>query len=532
MRKKLALLLAMTMTLSLNACSQATGTGEAQPESTEAKTEAKTEAVDQYGPGSVYALYANDYRNQEIINVSYQGLDFDGLEMASQHYGSENYGDADVNGGCSITFAEYMDGTIGAVRNMDLQRTDFCSYQLMIQPGENVKFPIWALSYTGVDDKDYVDVLVEGMSEDHYKILPFQTTDAMSFGIDENGDKACLYCAVLMRSDQEDEEGNYIWTCSGTNPGAQYRCATQSVPILLTSQYTTVDEALKAVGAVDEDYKRIYPDDEPTIDVFTFNIETEHASNHWFECVAMEDATGHHGVLEFIDNHAIWHDNLDYSFNFFLQEEYLKDKDGHYIEDHGAGIGRYEATVPYLKDVKTISDHVSLMDGIRYSALTYYDEENGYIGYDYAGKPVDWRSEVSSSDVFSIYENMHDNLKVNTKEADEKYPLWANYMNTETGKIEKVDSYEYYKENKDHLKSVWNLEYVMQDENKEEVMNFIRWNGCFYRHLTLEEINATRNGWETFFKVLANPAKGEVTRWFNEDMATSDTITIADFITE
>ncbi|MCQ2545387.1 MAG: hypothetical protein MJ144_03030, partial [Clostridia bacterium] len=46
---------------------------------------------------------------------------------------------ADVGGGRSITFANYIDGTTGAVRNMDLQRSDYCSYQLMIQPGDNAK---------------------------------------------------------------------------------------------------------------------------------------------------------------------------------------------------------------------------------------------------------------------------------------------------------------------------------------------------------------------------------------------------------
>lgn len=165
---------------------------------------------------SVVPLYAQDER---VIGVDYEGLDFEGLESANQHYGSEKYGDAEVGGGCSITFANYIDGTTGAVRNMDLQRSDYCSYQLMIRPGDNVKHPVWALSYTGVDDKSYGELLETGMNGEHYKMLPFQTTDAMSFGLNEDGEEGSLYCAILMRSDQEDEDGNYIWTCSGTNPG-------------------------------------------------------------------------------------------------------------------------------------------------------------------------------------------------------------------------------------------------------------------------------------------------------------------------
>lgn len=115
---------------------------------------------------SVTPLY--EVENQ-VVNVNYTGIDLKGLEIVNDHYGSKNYGDAEIGGGCSITFAEYEDGTTGAVRNMDLQRSEFCSYQLMIQPGDNVKYPVWALSYTGVDDKSYEQVLEQGMSADRYK---------------------------------------------------------------------------------------------------------------------------------------------------------------------------------------------------------------------------------------------------------------------------------------------------------------------------------------------------------------------------
>ncbi|MDO5445976.1 MAG: hypothetical protein Q4F31_10200 [Eubacteriales bacterium] len=459
-----------------------------------------------------------------VVALNYTGLDMSGLDQMNLRFGSSGYGDMNMTGGCSITFAEYRDGTVGAVRNMDLQATPFCSYEMFIRPGENVKYPTWGIAYTGMDTEDYKTILKNDITDERYAAIPFTATDSMSFGKNEKGEDASLYCAILMRTEQLDENGDYTWVCSGTNPGAPIRCCTQSVTTLIATQCLTIDEALKYVGAVDEDYVRIFPEDAPVLDVYTFNIEMGDIHNHWFECCAMEDSTGRHGVLEFIDNYAIWHEGIDYSFNFFLQKDYFLNEDGTYKEQYGAGLGRYEATVPYLDQIHTVSDHVALMDGIRYSYMTYYNEEAGYIGHDWLGNPVDWRSEFVHCDAFSGANKFKNILGFDTTEADRKFPLWSNYLNTETGEIVKVDSLDDYLENRDHLQSIWTLNYVMDEANREEITTFLRWSGAVYCTLTTEQVASTSSGWETYFRVIADPMHGTVTRWFNEDVTTADTI--------
>ena len=530
MKKTIALLMALCMVLSLAACGAAPAP--AEPAATEAPTAEPTveptpeptpEPKTETDPDAIpYEMLYDE--SKFVIGLEYEGLDMTGLDYANVEYGSEGYGNADVGGGCSITFATYRNGRTGAVRNMDLQVSAYTSYEFVVRPGENTKNTVWGLAYTGMDSKGFRDILATGMTPEQYVSIPFTATDSMSFGYNEAGERASLYCALLMRADERDEDGNYLYTCSGTYPGAPIRCCTQSLPILFGAECLTIEDVLAYVGAVDEDYNRIYPDVEPTLDVYTFNIENEYMSNHWLEVCAMEDSTGHHGVLEFIDNYAIWHDDIDYSFNFFLQDEYLKNEDGSYRETGGAGIGRCEAVVPYLDKIHTVSDHLDLMDGIRYSYLTYYNEDAGYVGCNWEGDPVDWRSEYTHLDVFHAYQTYHDVLGLNTAEADAKYPLWAHYRNTETGVIERVDSYEYWLANQDHLQSLYTLEYVMAPENYAELMNVIRWSGLFFCGLTLKEVSSTHAGWETYFRVVADPMNFSVTRWFNEDINTADTV--------
>ena len=47
----------------------------------------------------------------------------------------------------------------------------------------------------------------------------------------------------------------------------------------------------------------------------------------------------------------------------------------------------------------------------------------------------------------------------------------------------------------------------------------------FYNSLTEEELRQTNSTWQTYFKVIADPMNYRVTRWFNENVSTADTIT-------
>ena len=69
------------------------------------------------------------------------------------------------------------------------------------------------------------------------------------------------------------------------------------------------------------------------------------------------------------------------------------------------------------------------------------------------------------------------------------------------------------------------MNYVLDDANYDEIMTFQRWSGLFYCGLTPHEVSLTNSGWETYFRVVADPMQGRVTRWFNENVGLADTIT-------
>ena len=115
-----------------------------------------------------------------------------------------------------------------------------------------------------------------------------------------------------------------------------------------------------------------------------------------------------------------------------------------------------------------------------------------------------------------------ENTKADTSAADKKYPLWANLLNTQTGEIERVDDYDYWLKNHDHLKSIYTVDYVYDEANREEIMNTIRWSGYLTGSFNEAQLRAS-GGWQTYFRVVADPMHHHVTRWLNEDVRNSMT---------
>lgn len=463
-------------------------------------------------------LYGDD---SFVMGLSYEGLDYSVLDEINENFGINDFGKV----GCSITFAHYFDGTIGAVRNMDLQFSNYCAYELAIHPGENVKYATWGLSYSGIDTKSYKDVLKNGITLDRYKKIPFACTDAMSFGLDKNGKKASLYIGSLMRADEPDEKGGYLWQSPDTYPGAPLKVNQFAGITIAATQCICIQDVLEMVGAVDVKFKRISKK-KPTMSLFSNN----HKTNKWFFCYAMCDSTGRHGVLEIIDNKPIWHEGIDFSFNFFLHNDFLFNKDGTYKERYGAGIGRYLATVPYLDRIRTKEDHLMLMDNIRYSHFTFYDEEMGYTGHDWEGNPIDWRSELTGHDTWGDYEYFQ-KLGLSTKEADERFKLEPCYLDTKTNQVRVVD-YKTWKKEKDHLKVIYTMEYVQDPRHEGEMRQLLNWSGAFFNSLDEKEIRMTNKAWNTYFRVIVDPMRNTVTRWFTENISTADTIVYEDLYDE
>lgn len=455
----------------------------------------------------IIALYE---KNSNVVSVRYDGLNMQGLSIASGS--SKIYESAS-----SLTFGEYDNGDIGCIKNLDLVNNEYCGYEMYVNTGENVKYPFWALTYLNENDDTYYEMLENGIDEDKYRVLPFMACDSMSFGYTDDGDRSCLYATLLYRDKQIDKDNNLEWLSKGTCPNASYRCSLKSLPTMLAANCITIEQALGFVGAVNDDYYRIYPDIDPGLDIFVDEDDL-------FEACVLEDSSGRHGVLEIIDNTPVWHEGFDYSFNYIVNDDYLLNDDGTYKEEYGRGIGRYNATVPYLDNINTMDEHLRLMNNINLSNLVKYDEEKGQIAVDFANKQIDWRSEFVGYDVFANYDK-YQSLGLDTEIADEKYPLYSHYYNKDIEMNVLIDSYDKWLENKDHLECLYAMNYCLNDVNRNELINLIRWNGQFLQNLSNEEMIKSNLGYISYIKVIADPMNYRVTRWFNEEITTSDTIT-------
>lgn len=454
----------------------------------------------------VSALYE---KNTNAVKILYDGLSLQGLDLANGIAKTYEFAS-------SLTFGEYDNGDIGCIKNSDLVNDNYCGYEMFVNEGENVKYPFWALTYLKEKDDVYYEMLEKGIEEDKYKTLPFIACDSMSFGYTDDGDRSSLFATLLFRNVQTDDKGNLEWLSKGTCSDANIRCSTKSLPAILAANCITVEQALAFIGAVDEDHYKVYPNIEPGLDIFVDEDDL-------FEALVLEDSSGRHGVLEIIDNIPLWHEGFNYSFNYFVDKDYLLNEDSTYKEEYGKGVGRYSATVPYLDNIDTIDDHLKLMYSINLSNLAKYNEEINHTGIDYANKQIDWGSEFVGYDVFANYDS-YLSLGLNTETADEKYPLYAYYYDTDREMNILINSYDKWLENKDHLECIYDMNYCLDDKNNDELLNLIRWNGQFIQSLSNEEKINNGLGYVSFIKVVADPMNYRVTRWFNEEISTSNTI--------
>lgn len=449
---------------------------------------------------NVKALYEN---NTYIARVDYEGLNINGLSIANNNN--------DYNLG-SLSFGEYDNGDIAGIRNLDVSGDDYCGFEMIVKKGENVIYPFWAIAYSRSGKQFYYDALENGLDDDYYNSLPFTASDAMSFGYTNEGDRSSLYVSLLYRLEPI-SVSDVI--CQGIYPNATYKCSSSSVVSLIAANCITIDDALAFVGAVDEDYKEIVSSIPPQLNVYSTSTNINGIDVNILGACALEDSSGRHGILEFINNKAIWHEGNNYSFNYFIQNDFLYNEDGTYKEILGKGFGRSNSTVLYLDDIHNMEDHFRLMNNVDYSNMFSQNSD------------VDLRSEFCDFDVFKRYEE-YKNMGLNTEQADELYPLYAYYLDSETEKEVLIDSYEKWKDNNDHLDNIYNLEYCLNDENNNELSNLISWFKIFYNGLSNEEKKLIGYDYITYIKVIGDPMNYRVTRYFNEEVSTSNTINFSD----
>ncbi len=239
--------------------------------------------------------------------------------------------------GCSAIMKKLSNGDTIVGRSMDLYYSHKPAY--IVRTAVPGYLKTVGLAYNPFIGKTFDVVEKEGLTAEDTLPILFFTTDIMN----EKG----LYIEGNMRPGQPKEAG--FADSSGTNPGAEWRMSFAGLIRFLGERAGSVEEAVALAKTVD-----------------VYGMKTDHIN--WTGALYMADASGHHGVLELVDNKLSWCDGEVAQTNFFLTPEYREK------QVYGSGVGRYERIVGGIGDVKTEDDMMNLISKVSYSQLIMKDE--------------------------------------------------------------------------------------------------------------------------------------------------------------
>ena len=247
--------------------------------------------------------------------------------------------DAELFGkyGCSAIYKTLANGDAVVGRSMDLYYSHKPAY--IVRTAVPGYLKTVGLAYNPFIGENFSVVEAEGLTEEEVLPLLFFTTDVMN----EKG----LYIEGNMRAEQPKDAG--FADSSGTNPGAEYRMSIAGLIRFLGERAGTVDEAVALAKTVD-----------------VYGLKNDKIN--WTGALYMCDATGHHGLLELVDNKLSWLDGQNAQTNFFLTPEYREKA------IFGSGVGRYATLQNGIGAVRTQEDLMDLMNKVSYSQLIMKDE--------------------------------------------------------------------------------------------------------------------------------------------------------------
>ena len=247
--------------------------------------------------------------------------------------------DAELFGkyGCSAIYKTLANGDAVVGRSMDLYYSHKPAY--IVRTAVPGYLKTVGLAYNPFIGENFSVVEAEGLTEEETLPLLFFTTDVMN----EKG----LYIEGNMRAEQPKDAG--FADSSGTNPGAEYRMSIAGLIRFLGERAGTVEEAVALAKTVD-----------------VYGLKNDKIN--WTGALYMCDATGHHGLLELVDNKLSWLDGQNAQTNFFLTPEYREKA------MFGSGVGRYATLQNGIGAVRTQEDLMDLMNKVSYSQLIMKDE--------------------------------------------------------------------------------------------------------------------------------------------------------------
>ena len=267
-----------------------------------------------------------------------------------------------LDGGCSAIVKTLENGDTIVGRNMDLNFSFKPAYIVRTKvPG---CYETVGVSYTPFGGKSYEEVLEKGLTYEESALIPFSCTDVMN--------SAGLYVEINMRNGETDENGNLIYQCTGTNPGAEHRVCSINLVRYIGEHCGSVAEV--------RDYLN-------TLDIFTPCTD----AMNWNFCFIVADASGKRALIEIACNKISFLEGQSAQANFYITPEFAA------RETHGAGYGRYEQMTSHIGEVHTEEDMLALMDTVAYFSI-YGDDCKFDMRSELVGTQPHWTAEYVMDD--------------------------------------------------------------------------------------------------------------------------------------
>ena len=349
-------------------------------------------------------------------------------------------------GGCTAVGKTTSNGLLIG-RNMDLFITNKPSFIVRTNV-EGLK-KTFGLAYSYNRGEDYELAKVHGVNPELYKLIPFLQTDVLN----EDG----FYIEINMRYADYDENGDSIFSCSGTNPG-KFRINSFLLPQYLGSRCSTVDEAV-AMATND-------------LDIYTPMSE----SMDWNFCFMMADASGKYGIMEIAKNKVVFNEAIETdSVNMPLgacQANYYITPEFNAEQRMKSGVGR----VDYLRNLWGEIDSEQEMF-VAMLGVSYFQNYLDYCQFD------------NRSEFIGIY--------------DEDGEIFIGDKTPDIVDGEKV---------------VWDYEYVTNPDNQEHVKAYMAWiNSRILTRRADDTYKEIGQFWESTYTMVVNPSQRTMFVRFNEN---------------
>jgi len=334
-----------------------------------------------------------------------------------------NDASADAEGRCSAVVKTLSNGDTVVGRNLD---TSMNQYPVYIGTTDIEGF--YKTVYATIMETlgpTYDSCVEKGVPKYMSALIPFVASDSLN--------SEGLYMEINMRMDQKAEDGNMVFSCSGTNTDAAVRLNACELPSYVTMRCKNTEEALALIK---------------TLDIYTMC-----GDDSWTICFIIADAEGNYGLLELGCNEVRWLPLENIQTNFYISEDFNA------LQVYRQGLGRYEYLEENLEKVDSESDMLALMEGVKYSEIYNIDDPNYDIRSEFAGD-----EEYLTNDYLENDENWEAFLLTYTEEADYFYAtdrkeleetnyFWISLYTTIVNCTQKTLSFSFYEE--------YNITYVL-----------------------------------------------------------------------